>query len=436
MHARVGQGRTSIGSALLALVCGFTVVAGLRSPHSTSRTPPADITLGAPTQIFHYRQPDAMGMFNVPDMHTSLAQQPDKSYLVFITGNIGPAAGSVARLSTNDLLHYTNAGPGSATSAAPVLEPSCRQPRTATGGRGGKSHISRARGSSARETGPPIEQLQKCMRQYDADYAGANAVLAASNGRDLLMFYEGGTKTAGTTYIQHGWEFNVMALARSSDAGRTWTREGVVLSGTDPVPTARTQTGQPGISEGGVIAANGYLYAFFQYVPNDTSAGEPPSVIEAARAPLSSDGKPGSFRKYYNGSFSEPGLGGKASPVVATTNGACTRPVEVWPAYSTYLKAYVLSYLCNEGWSFSTSTDLVNWSQPRVFLKEKMWRSCKPMDWNFVLATPGNPAGVIGQTGVVIYAHTDVRGQQCGSRFDPHELFVRPFTFSGASTGG
>ncbi len=273
--------------------------------------------------------------------------------------------------------------------------------------------------------------LSSCAQEYDADYVGANAVLTASDGRDLLMFYEAGNKSAGATRISHGWEYNVMALARSSDGGLTWRRDSVVLSGTDPRPTTRTQTSQPGISEGGLLVANGYIYAFFQYVPNQVASGEPQSVIQAARAPLSSDGKAGTWTKYYRGAFSQPGLGGMGSPILPADQGGCTRPVEVWPAYSAYLKAYVLAFLCNEGWFFSTSSDLLSWTPPTKFMAMTMWQRCQPMDWNFVLVTPGQPAGVLGRTGYVVYAHSEHRGEGCGSRFDAHELWVRPFTFSG-----
>ena len=33
--------------------------------------------------------------------------------------------------------------------------------------------------------------------------------------------------------------------------------------------------------------------------------------------------------------------------------------MQVWPAFSTFLNAYVLAFLGNEGWFFSTSTNLL-----------------------------------------------------------------------------
>ena len=383
------------------------------------------ITLGEPQQIFHFRQSDSMGMFNVPDMHTAVLQQPDKSYLLWITGNIGPYGGSIARLSTKEFLHYENAGPGTPARAQPVFIPSCRKMQQRKVRRDPRA----LRGRDVDDTTPD----ESCLQNPDADYVGANSVITASNGKDLLMLYEAGNKTLGDNSISHGWEYNVMALARSTDNGITWKREGVILSGADPKPADQTgATSQPGISEPGTIIANGYIYMFYQYIPNRTLDPEAPSVIQVARAPASGDGAPGTWTKYYQGSFSQPGLGGRGSPVVATGKGtACTRPVQVWPAFSTYLNAYVLTFLCNEGWFFSTSTDLITWTTPTNFMPMKMWQHCQPMDWNFIFVTPGNKAGVIGRTGYVLYAHTDSKGNGCSTGFSPHMLWVRSFTFSG-----
>ncbi len=394
-----------------------------KSPETETTNPGISIALDEPRQIFHFHQPDSMGLFNVPDMHTAVLRQSDNSYLLWITGNIGPSGGSIARLSTKDFYHYENAGPGTPTHAKPVMTPSCRTslPRAARRGARARRGMDKSDATS----------LISCLQNFDADYVGANSVITASNGKDLLMFYEAGNKTRGNDTIPHGWEYNVMAMARSTDNGFSWKREGVILSGTDPKPTHETGATQPGISEPGTVVANGYIYMFYQYIPNQSSDPEAPSVIQVARAPVSGDGAPGTWVKYYHGSFSQPGIGGRGSRIVATGEGtACTRPVQAWPAFSTYLNAYVLTFLCNEGWFFSTSTDLITWSAPTNFMPMKMWQHCQPMDWNFIFVTPGNDAGVIGQTGYVLYAHTDTKGVGCSDRFSPHMLWVRPFTFS------
>ncbi len=402
--------------------CALPIVLFAQNMVSTAK-PVIGITLGEPQQMFHFRRSDAMGLFNVPDMHTAVLQQPDKSYLLWITGNIGPSGGSIARLSTKDFLHYENAGPGTQVRAQPVMVPSCRTSLPPAIRR--RYNARRAMNLS---NSTPISS---CLQNYDANYVGANSVIISSNGKDLLMFYEAGNKTIGSSVISHGWEYNVMALARSTDNGVTWKREGVIISGTDSKPTEQTGTSQPGISEPGTVVVNRYIYMFYQYVPNRASEPEEPSVIQVARAPVSGDGAPGTWTKYYRGSFSQPGIGGLGSTIVATgKRTGCTRPVQVWPAFSTYLNAYVLTFLCNEGWFFSTSTDLITWTAPTNFMPMNMWQRCQPMDWNYIFVTPGNQGGVIGKTGYVLYAHTDSRGLGCSSGFSPHEFWVRSFTFT------
>jgi hypothetical protein len=357
------------------------------------------ISLGTPQQIFDFGHPDAMGLFNVPDMHTSLLQQTNNSYLVWITGNIDTNSGSVAMLSTTDFVHYANAGPGSAALVEAVFTPSCA-------------------GSGS------------CVTNIDADYAGANSVITASNGGDLLMFYEAGNQTRGTN-SSSGIEYNVTALARPSDGGVHWARQGAVLAGPDLQPTTTSGTSQPGISEPGLLMVNNYFYMFFQYIPNDPSEPGAPAVIQVARALVSSDGMPGSWWKYYQGAWNEPGLGGQADTIVATGAGSgCTRPVEIWPAFSTYLNRYLLLFLGDTGRFFSNWPNLVTWTTPVNFMSEQMWQHCQPMDWNYVFVTPGNGPGIIGQTGLVLYAHTDAKGLGCPGGFSPHELWVRSFTFT------
>jgi hypothetical protein len=408
-----------------AVIAVATCIVPLASSAQPTAAPPARITLGAPQQIFGFREPNSFGLFNVPDMHTAVLQQPDKSYLVWITGNVGPAEGAIARLSTTDFVHYANAGPGTPARAEPVLVPSCRGLATRAP-RNPRNQANSPRGAAAAAAAPAAS----CQQNPDADYVGANAVIPARDGSDLLMFYEAGNKSIGDMKIEHGWEFNVIARARSTDNGLTWTRQDVVLSGADPKPVRRTEITQPGISEPGAIVANGYIYMFYQYVPNEAAGPDAPSAIQVARAPLVGDGAAGTWMKYERGSFSQQGLGGRGSPIVATGGASgCTRPVEVWPARSSYLDAYVLFYLCNEGWFFSTSTDLVSWTPPAVFMPMKMWQPCRPMDWNYTMVTPGSPGGIIGERGYVLYAHTDARGLGCAGRFAPHMLWVRPFAF-------
>lgn len=366
---------------LILLLAGCSQQNYLSNPPNST----INITLGEPKQLFSVGQ---FGIRWIPDEHTAVIQQPDGSYHVFFAANV-----STYFFSSRDFLNYSVVA-GSPNVAQPVLGPSCD----------GINH--------------------SCLNNYDADYAGANAVFPASNGKDLLMIYH--AENHYFAGVHQTWQhfYATVSLARSTDYGTTWTREGGIISGSDPKPSTAPPSGE-GASLPGAIIANNYIYVFYTYAP---SVGYPDQnqkhEIQVARAPLSSDGAPGTWLKYYNGSFSQPGLGGLGSPVIQYPEYWCGQP---WPAYSTYLKEYVLVYICEHGWYFSTSTDLVNWTAPNNFFQSQStsyFVNGQETDEDVTLVTPGNPPGVIGQNGYVLYAHTPAWGEV------PHELWMQPFNFT------
>jgi len=330
-------------------------------------------------------------MTGIPDQPITPMLQPDKSYRLFIaSGEIGGSRGGPSLLSTKDFLTYTPVAVNG-KDAQPVFSPSCR------------------------DDSPP------CADNYDAKYAGPDLVFPASNGTDLQMLYQGTTINFNGTHNGKAF-YSVVALASSSDNGLTWTRKGVVITGDDPKP-ANPKPGALGADQSGAIVADGYIYDFYPNFPNQPNSG---SAIEAARAPLTNDGVPGTWIKYYNGSFgSQPGIGGLGSQIVPSPS-ACTRPAQPWLAFSTYLNEYVMTFICAQGWFFTTSTDLVNWNTPTQFFNspEQEFSNGQETNENVSLVTPGNPGQVIGQTGYVLYASTPAWGKA------PHMFWMRPFTFS------
>ena len=92
-----------------------------------------------------------------------------------------------------------------------------------------------------------------------------------------------------------------MSLATSSDYGMTWTDQGLIISGTDD-PNPGMVTGEGDCTA--VDGQEGYYYAYCKR-PRD-------GATFVARAPISQPG-PGKWLKYFEGSWSQPGLGGNAS---------------------------------------------------------------------------------------------------------------------------
>jgi hypothetical protein len=109
-------------------------------------------------------------------------------------------------------------------------------------------------------------------------------------------------------YARGGQTHASMTMATSNDYGLTWKVEGPIISGTDP-PADGKETGD---SCGNVVRGNdGYVYAYCSH--NGAHAWEGGYVF-LARAPASDPGL-GKWKKYFNGSWSEPGVGGKSSPI-------------------------------------------------------------------------------------------------------------------------
>lgn len=111
--------------------------------------------------------------------------------------------------------------------------------------------------------------------------------------------------------------------AVSTDRGRTWDIKGHVL--TSPYSTERgdntafpQQTyhygdGDPRLY---VDTASGYFYVFYGSRIVEKGGGWKAFHAHVARAPISQKMAPGSWRKWYDGAWSQPGVGGRESNMV------------------------------------------------------------------------------------------------------------------------
>ena len=109
-------------------------------------------------------------------------------------------------------------------------------------------------------------------------------------------------------YARDGQTHASMTLATSTDYGLHWRIEGPIITGTTP-PTDGKETGD---SCGNVVRSpDGYDYAYCSHNGGHSWDGGYGFIARA----LSSDPGPGKWRKYFNGAWSEPGVGGKSSPI-------------------------------------------------------------------------------------------------------------------------
>jgi hypothetical protein len=80
------------------------------------------------------------------------------------------------------------------------------------------------------------------------------------------------------------------------------------------------------------------------------------------------DGRPGTWEKWFEGAFTEPGIGGRATPIPQLSGHRGGNPSVLW---NTFLKRWVIVWhrWVGDLW-ISTSEDLMAWSKPKVLLQK------------------------------------------------------------------
>ncbi|MFI0228438.1 RICIN domain-containing protein [Streptomyces sp. NPDC017086] len=120
-----------------------------------------------------------------------------------------------------------------------------------------------------------------------------------------------------------GLHYDAIDYAVSTDRGRTWTIEDHVL--TSPYSTGRGDTTAfphqtysygDGDQRLFVDTASGYFYVYYGSRIVDKDGGWKAFHAHVARAPIAAKMAPGSWRKWYGGSWSQPGTGGRESTLV------------------------------------------------------------------------------------------------------------------------
>jgi hypothetical protein len=280
-------------------------------------------TLALGTTEEHLLDDGQFGTEFTPDEHMTYLRQPDGSVRLWIAGDTTTGAGQTIGFSTDDFVNLT-----------PLTE---------------------SNGNAVAGLGPSGPGTEN----FDADYAGPGSVFTASNGTDLLMIYHAENHEFAGVHYQTVPYYASVGLARSTDNGTNWTSKGAIITGMDPQPTTFPPRSAMGAGNPSAVIANGYIYVFYV----DWNLASPDSIY-VARAPVTSDGAPGSWQKYYNGSFSQPGLGGLSSPVQGPPPPSNTTIYAGSPdvSYNSFLQSYLMLLNSNVGWHYATSPDLLTWT--------------------------------------------------------------------------
>ncbi len=334
---------------------GLVVALSLMTPVPSAfaqRTPPLQIksfSVG-PDQTLSYPK----SLVNLPDEHTTFMPpaSPAGPYLLFGASNISGSQFGAVVLQTTDLVNFD---------------------------------FATALGYAQQVMTGPVPMLGQCnpayVTEFDGNYAAPGSVVQDPTlpPGNFIMIYEAENHCPGGV-------FNVpfyatAGFARSSDSGKTWPAPiNGILGGPARHPVVQSSDPQPSIahgSEGDALPSafvdlgadgNYYLYVSYAYLP---ASGNDDGRIRVARAKLGVD--PLNFEKWYNGSFSQPGIGGSDTGVTPSTGcGGGQTHSEI--NYNDDLGLYLLIVVCANtssrvgAWYYSTATslDLEDWTTPQM----------------------------------------------------------------------
>jgi hypothetical protein len=251
------------------------------------------------------------------------------------------------------------------------------------------------------EGGNSVPALTPSGEGFDRDYAGPGSVIRATNGQDLLMFYH------GEYQWPEGGYYATIGLARSSDEGQTWERLGPVITGRQPRPDPPPWPGAFGA--GGPCAlvneSDGFIYIYYLDWGRPLFPGA--DEIHLARSPISSDGAPGSWHKYFQGSFDEPGIDGNSDPVIRGPSSTAFWAGFPSVSFNVSLNAYLAVFVSADGFYYSISFDRINWTVGKKLLtRNETPNTGEPWLLYPSLLSPSQPTdATTSETGYLYYGH-------------------------------
>ena len=163
-----------------------------------------------------------------------------------------------------------------------------------------------------------------------------------------------------------------IGIATSMDDGASWRRGPAIITG-PPVTDLSCEVNQffgAGSLTAAVDSSGTWLYIWFQHW-GGAVWGDPLDGIKVARARIEDGLGPGTWWKLFNGTWSQPGIGGRATTVIDVPlpwleNDFAGISTVAWcEEYDTY----VIVFTTYTGFWWATSTDGVNWSEARQLLR-------------------------------------------------------------------
>jgi hypothetical protein len=252
--------------------------------------------------------------------------------------------------------------------------------------------------------------------EFDNGGVAITGVYRHRDGKLFGVYYSedhGGVTSRGTPYPGF---YASNALAVSSDNGETWTKLGRIITSArskEWVIENRLPAGGAGTSSAVLSPDGAYWYVYY----TEWFRAEYPFLhICVARHRVSAGApEPGSFLKYHDGAFNEPGIGGLDSPVLSLESDSLNvgNPHVTWIGA---LNRYVMTVdilnrsenqqrtpLRKDGTGISFSRDGIRWSSPRqLWVDYTVPIQGKSLSWQATLVLDSDDA----LAGWLLYSHS------------------------------
>lgn len=280
-----------------------------------------------------------------------------------------------------------------------------------------------AKDSSYVVQGPDLQHLVTATKvlgpggvgEFDNGYAGISAVIQL--GSTYYGFYHA-EDHEGLPALPGGIPgyYASIGVTRSDD-GATWRKLGQVITSSQPKSwIAYPNQGDRGAAEPGAIVSKDGRYVYLYYTEHSRVQGRGVDIC-VARAELSKGPPlPGSFKKYYKGSFSEPGIDGRDTPVITAKGFSSANALQGHVVYSKKVRRYLMVFgidayqqrmsgaaPTDSGLYAAWSSDAVSWSPPQKLVSDQaVPQPGKSLSWEGSILFDDDT----DSTGMLVYGFT------------------------------